>query len=44
MYAQVDFEVIYKISKKEGRPSNFCKFWSKEVHYRKDLQKKNFDV
>ena len=40
MCAQLDFEVIFKRSQKEGRLANFHEFWSEEVHCKKDPQKK----
>jgi hypothetical protein len=44
MYAQLDLEVRCKRPKKKKIPSNFLKFWSKEVHTKKHPKKKNFDV
>jgi cephalosporin-C deacetylase-like acetyl esterase len=40
MRAQLNLEMIYKIPKKERRPSDFHEFWSEEMHYKKDLQKR----
>jgi hypothetical protein len=44
MCAQLDFEVMCKEPKKEGRLHNFHEFWSEEVQYKKASKKENFDV
>jgi hypothetical protein len=36
--------VMCKRPKKMKKPSNFYELWSKEVHTKKHLKKKNFDV
>jgi hypothetical protein len=44
MYAQLDLEVRCKRPPKKRRPSNFHKFWNKEVHFKIHPQKKNFNI
>jgi hypothetical protein len=40
MCFQLDFKVICKKTKKEGRPFNFHEFWSEEVQCKKRPLKK----
>jgi hypothetical protein len=44
MCVQLDFEVICKRPKKEGRLPNLHEFWNDEVHYKKNSKKEIFDV
>jgi hypothetical protein len=44
MCAQLDLEAVCKRPQKEERSPNFHKFWSEEVHLKKEPPKENFDI